>query len=94
MNGYIPDDVSTIHYGSTINGYPAMFQTGSFASSIGDWNIGLPGAQTPARMTGYNQADRLHHAGPNQDYDDYKSQAGTYSVAGQSNYGDGEVTRF
>lgn len=93
MNGYIPDDVSTIYNGTMHNGYPPMFHGASFSAGLADWNGQAMGQGPPPRM-GYSQADRLDYNSRNQTYDDYKSQAGTYSVAGQSVYGDAEPTRF
>lgn len=92
MNGYIPDDVSTTYGGAGPDNYPAMFQGGNFSSGVNEWN-GTGANIGVARMSGFAQADRLDYGGKDQAYE-YKSQAGTYSVAANSVYGDGEVTRF
>ena len=93
MQGYIPDDVSTIYNGHSGNGFPSMFGGSSFTAGMHDWN---PSAFDPngQRMTAYSQADRIDYTNRQQPFDDYKSQAGTFSVATNSVYGENEATRF
>ncbi|CCG84524.1 protein of unknown function [Taphrina deformans PYCC 5710] len=85
MNGYIPDDESTHFHHNSVGTYPAVFRSGNFVSSIGEWGqeqlLDMKGSKI-----GMSQVDRLEC--------DYKSQAGTYSVPATSVYGDQEITHF
>lgn len=85
MNGYIPDDVSTVYNGHGSQAYPSVFQGSTFTSGLTEWR-GMHAQEHESPRLGYSQADRLDH--------DYKSQAGTYSVPATSVYGENEATRF